>query len=101
MIKYGKRMAASVEHYGDRVAFYLQEQGLDGKRRIAAIEYSELGEGLPCDPSFALPMESAQELFEMMWSQGFRSKHDRGGSDRLDAARAEHIADLRRAAKLA
>ena len=38
---------------------------------------------------------------EMLWAQGFRSKHDRGGADKLDAARVEHLADLRKAAKLA
>lgn len=101
MTKLGKRMAASVEHYGDRVAFYLADYVSDGKRRMASIDYIEKEGGLYCEPSFSLSMETAQELFEMMWSQGFRSKHDRGGADRLDAARAEHIADLRKAAKLA
>lgn len=64
------------------------------------MEFEKGEDGLPCEPAFRLSMEAAQEFFEMMWAQGFRSKHDRGGADKLDAARTEHIADLRKAAKL-
>lgn len=51
-------------------------------------------------PSFSVDMSAAQELFELLWSQGFRSKHDNGNADKLDAARQEHLADLRKVAKL-
>lgn len=47
-----------------------------------------------------LETEAAQQLFEEMWAQGFRSVHDRDAGDRVDAARREHIEDLRKAAKL-
>ena len=56
------------------------------------------GEVLP--PSFMAEMEAVQVLFEQLWAQGFRSKHDNGNADKLDAARKEHIEDLRKAAKL-
>lgn len=52
------------------------------------------------EPTFSLSMDAAQAFFEELWAQGFRSKHDRGSSDRLDEARKEHIDDLRKAAKL-
>jgi hypothetical protein len=56
------------------------------------------GEAL--EPSFSATIEAVQELFESLWAQGFRSVHDKGNSDKLDAARREHIDDLRKAAKL-
>ena len=51
-------------------------------------------------PSFTVTVEAAQALFEQLWAQGFRSVHDNGHADKLDAARKEHIEDLRKAAKL-
>lgn len=100
MIKQGTRLAAQVAHYGDSVEFYLADYR-DGERALAEpVTFTKVADGLPTPPAFRLSMEAAQEFFEQLWSQGFRSKHDRGGADRLDAARAEHIADLRKAAKL-
>lgn len=100
MIQHGTRLATETSFYSNQVNFYLAEYRM-GKPHVAKVEYAEESNpGLPYGPSFSLPMETAQEFFEMLWSQGFRSKHDRGSADRLDAARAEHIADLRRAAKL-
>lgn len=52
------------------------------------------------EPSFRADMDAVQGLFEQLWAQGFRSKHDNGNADKLDAARKEHIEDLRKAAKL-
>lgn len=101
MVKQGTRLAAQIVHWGDHVEFYIANYDR-GERAIAKpVEFVKDEGGLCVEPAFRLPMEAAQEFFEMLWAQGFRSKHDRGGADRLDAARAEHIADLRKAAKLA
>lgn len=56
------------------------------------------GEAL--EPSFTVDIDAVQALFESLWAQGFRSVHDRGNADKLDAARLEHLADLRKVAKL-
>jgi hypothetical protein len=53
------------------------------------------------DPSFNVDMEAAQQLFESLWAQGFRSVHDKGNADKLDDARQAHIDDLRKVAKIA
>lgn len=100
MQQHGTRLAAQVVHYGDSVEFYLADYR-DGKHGIAEpITFNADNNGMLPPPTFRLSTDAAQEFFEMMWSQGFRSKHDRGGADKLDAARTEHIADLRKAAKL-
>jgi hypothetical protein len=99
MIKHGTRLAAQTVFYSDQVEFYLVEFRY-GKRADASVTFEEVPDGNLAAPTFRLTMEAAQEFFEQLWAQGFRSMHDRGSSDRLDAARAEHIADLRRAAKL-
>lgn len=100
MMRHGMRAAAQVVYCSDHIEFYLADYR--GGRRFDAqsVVFEEGLEGAPAAPVFRLQMDAAQELFEQLWAQGLRSKHDRGNADRLDAARAEHIADLRRAAKL-
>jgi hypothetical protein len=101
MEKQGTRLGAQVVFYGDQVEIYAARYR-DGKTFYGkSIVFEEGQEGLPFEPILRLPMSAAQEFFEQLWAQGFRSKHDRGGADKLDAARSEHIADLRKAAKLA
>jgi hypothetical protein len=99
-MKQGKAIAAQVGYYSSSVDFWLADYR-DGRRFIAQnIAFEATDDGLLIEPSLRVPLDAAQEMFEQLWSQGFRSKHDRGGADRLDAARTEHIEDLRRAAKL-
>lgn len=101
MIEQGKRLAAQTSFYGQRVDFYLADHDRTGNRLIASkIEFKLMADGAYVEPSFSLSMDMAQELFQQLWAQGFRSPHDRGSSETLDAARREHIDDLRRAAKL-
>jgi hypothetical protein len=64
------------------------------------IEFADAENGASVPPSFSLHMDAAQEMFEQMWAQGFRAKHDKGNAEALDTARREHIADLRVAAKI-
>jgi hypothetical protein len=88
--------------YANRFAIFMQDE--QGERRALAkpIVFEKVEpekEGLlSTDPALDLQASEAQELFEAMWRAGFRSKHDRGSVDTLDAARLAHIEDLRRAA---
>lgn len=100
MIRVGKRLDAQAAFYGHRVDFYLTDFDNDGKRRLSKIEFEPFDEGLLVAPSFSIDLDVAQEFFEQLWAQGFRSKNDLGNAPALDAARKEHIADLRKAAKL-
>ena len=101
MTKHGTRLGAQVVYYGDQVEIYAIDHR-DGKTAYGKPIVFEVGpEGMLCEPILRLPMDAAQEFFEQLWAQGFRSKHDKGSAKELDAARTEHIADLRKAAKLA
>lgn len=102
MIMQGKRLHAQTSFYGQSADFYLTDYDRQGNRLIAGkVEFEPFPEGsIAVAPSFTLSLDLAQEFFEEMWAQGFRSKHDRGNADKLDAARVEHLADLRKAAKL-
>lgn len=101
MIYHGPRLAAQTVFYSDQVEFYLADYRHGKAAYAEPVVFAEPErDGFCCPPTFRLPMESAQDFFEQLWSQGFRSKHDKGGTDRLDAARKEHIDDLRKAAKL-
>jgi hypothetical protein len=97
---YASRIAAQTVHYGMRVDFYLRGRGGGQKETRGTLNFVERTDGELEEPAFSVDLDAAQEMFEQLWSQGFRSKHDRGNSDKLDAARIDHIADLRKAAKL-
>jgi hypothetical protein len=95
------KLHPQLETYQDAVKFFLVDDH-GGKRAVALPVTMEAGkEGALIEPAFALSTGETQELFEKLWAQGFRSKHDKGNAEALDAARLEHIADLRKAAKLA
>jgi hypothetical protein len=84
----------------DSISFWLASY--DGEKRFVGepVVMSETKGEYRAEPTFRMSPEEAKALFETLWAQGYRSIHDRGGTDRLDAARQEHIADLRKAAKL-
>ena len=95
------KLHAQTSFYANAVEFWLVDER-DGKRSFGTSVTMETSEpGLEQPPTFRIPLDNAQELFEQLWAQGFRSAHDRGNSEALDTARREHIADLRKAAKLA
>jgi hypothetical protein len=96
------RLHTNIEFVQDAVSFWLVEE--DQRRRSfgkPVIMETPKAEGILMEPTFRLPTSAAQEMFEQLWKQGFRSKHDKGNAEALDAARREHIGDLRKAAKLA
>lgn len=98
-----ERLHASVSHISQSVSFYHLKRDFDtGKLWLQTpdgpVEKTINAEYLA--PTLILGMDAAQELFEELWAQGFRSVNDKGSSDRLDQARREHIDDLRKAAKL-
>lgn len=90
------QISASVSFPQQAVHVYIREKDPEGGWSYLSPTgpiYAQAGEAV--DPTATVSVESAQELFEQLWSQGFRSVHDRGNSDKLDAARKEHIDDLR------
>lgn len=96
------RLHAQFRDYGTEVEFFVLQEG-DEKRALAkpvVFEDDARTDGVAGspDPTFKLARDRAQEFFEALWLMGFRSKHDRGSIDTLDAARLAHIEDLRRAA---
>ena len=99
-VNHGARLHAQTSFYANRVEFWLLDYDR-GKRAVAKdIVFEEVEPGMPISPSFSLELDIAQEFFEELWRQGFRSAHDKGSAEALDVARKEHIADLRKAAKL-
>lgn len=102
----GVKLVPEVQAFSRKVAFWLVDYGQRGEcfafgesvvmHRSDGDEYAVHAP----PPTFSLPVDTVQELFEQLWAQGFRSVHDTGGAEKLDAARREHIVDLRRAAKL-
>ena len=100
-VSQGSRLHAQTSFYANRVEFWLFAYDPSGNRLFASdIEFGPYEEGSLLPPSFSLPFNIAQEFFEELWRQGFRSAHDKGNAEALDTARKEHIADLRKAAKL-
>lgn len=95
------KLHAQTSFYANAVEFWLVDQFGDKQSfgESVTMKVADMPGGLH-NPTFKIPLDSAQELFEQLWKQGFRSAHDKGNAAALDAARTEHIADLRKAAKL-
>lgn len=98
---------AHVDPISDTVSFYVARETRYTKladRQVltesGVVDYTPRV-GTALEPSFRVERPAAQALFEELWAQGFRSKHDNGHADKVDAARREHIADLRKVAKVA
>lgn len=95
------KLHSNIEFVQDAVSFWLVHETAGEAESIGKpVEMVPCDVGLMVEPTFRLRTSEAQEMFEQLWKQGFRSKHDNGNSEALDAARREHIDDLRRAAKL-
>lgn len=86
----GTRAAASVQWMAHAVDFRVRRYSYDGHHVDLTDEgWVMFANEEETPPAFTLNMGAAQELFEQMWSQGFRSVHDKGSSDKLDTARPE------------
>lgn len=95
-----EELHASISFPQQAVHFYVGRRDEDKREILSAEGWKSYTPGFEADPSFTVSMEAAQVLFEELWAQGLRSSRDRGSSDRLDQARQEHLADLRKVAKL-
>jgi hypothetical protein len=95
------RAHTNIEFIQDAVSFWLVDESNGERRAFAAPVQMKAREqeNLMVEPTFRLQTAAAQEMFEQLWAQGFRSKHDKGNAEALDAARREHIGDLRKAAR--
>lgn len=97
------RISPQSNFFAGTIDFWLvEESGFHGeKRSIGQPVVMQSADGLLApEPTFKLEQSAAEELFERLWALGFRSRHDKGNADKLDQARQEHLADLRKAAKL-
>lgn len=97
----GLKLHAQTSFYANAVEFWLAEESGDKLALGTSVTMEDVERGLMAPPTFRIPLDNVQELFEQLWKQGFRSAHDKGNAETLDAARQEHIGDLRKAAKLA
>lgn len=94
------KLHAQTSFYANAVDFWLVDERGERRSVGTAVTMEDKTDGLIGSPTFSVSLNGAQELFEELWRQGFRSAHDKGNSEALDTARREHIADLRKAAKL-
>ena len=84
------------------VAFYILNRHHERGTSVGVVEFRPHTPGEEATPTLSVDEEAVQALFEELWSLGFRSARDKGSNpEALDEARRDHIADLRKAAKLA
>ena len=67
-----------------------------GKPRAIAksLEFVEVPEGAPLNPTFTLQGEEAQELMDMLWNCGLRPTQGKQSAGQLEAVE-RHLADMR------
>lgn len=89
------RAIAHQHPWDERVGFMLVLHET-GKKRVVAkpLEFVEVPEGAPLDPTFSLDRPEAQELMDMLWSCGLRPTQGKGSEGQLGAVE-RHLADMR------
>jgi len=89
------RAIAHQNPWSEKVEFLLVKHET-GKPRLVAksLEFAEVPNGAPIDPTFSLQRDEAQELIDMLWSCGLRPTQSKSSAGQLDAVE-RHLADMR------
>ena len=89
------RLIAHQDPWSEQVEFMLLHQ-VSGKPRTVCgpLQFNEIPEGAPCNPTFRLYGPEAQELMDMLWNCGLRPTQGKSSAGQLDAVE-RHLADMR------
>jgi len=89
------RAIAHQDPWSENVGFLLVKHET-GKPRLVAkpLEFVELSAGAPCDPTFRLQGQEAQELMDGLWNCGLRPTQGKSSAGQLNAVE-RHLADMR------
>lgn len=95
-----RRIGVTRDAFQAGARVYVVEK-VDGKRYVGRLIMEEVEEGSSPPPTFFLDDDEMGSFAEELAASGYRQKDAVLGSPKaLDEARREHIADLRKAAKL-
>jgi len=89
------RLVAHKDPWSEQMEFMLLHQ-VSGKPRAVCgpLQFNEIPEGAPCNPTFRLYGPEAQELMDMLWNCGLQPTQGRSSAGQL-AAVERHLADMR------
>ena len=89
------RLIAHQDPWSEQVAFMLLHQ-VSGKPRAICgpLQFNEIPDGAPANPTFRLYGPEAQELMDMLWNCGLRPTQGKSSAGQLDAVE-RHLADMR------
>jgi hypothetical protein len=89
------RAVAHRDPWSEQVGFLLVEHVSGQPRRVAKpLEFVELPDGAPLDPTFRLQGMEAQELMDMLWNCGLRPTQSKSSAGQMEAIQ-RHLADMR------
>ncbi len=95
------KLRTGYELFSDSQSFLLEENAWRGpgdltpRRIVTNLTIEEVTAGEYVKPSFTLPPESVQELFNQLWQQGYRPKDGTGNGGHVEALKY-HLEDMRK-----
>ena len=92
------RAIAHHDPWTEKIGFLLVKHETGKPRLIAKpVEFVEIPDGTPRDPTFNLHQEEAQELMDMLWNCGLRPTQSKQSAGQVEAIE-KHLADMRQIA---
>lgn len=89
------RLVAHKDPWSEQVEFMLLHHISGTPRAVCApLQFNEIPEGAPVNPTFRLYGPEAQELMDMLWNCGLRPTQGQSSAGQLDAVE-RHLADMR------
>ena len=89
------RLVAHQHLWSDYVDFLLIRETSGKPRAVCGpLQFVEIPEGSPVNPTFSLEYQEAQELMDALWNVGLRPTHGKSSTGQLEAVE-RHLTDMR------
>jgi hypothetical protein len=93
--EYGIEIIGGYDWSYDRLAIVICDRSPNGDKLAKPLIFEECKEGLLKEPTFNLRRAEAQQLFNLLWREGYRPADGTGNTGHTQAL-SNHLEDMRR-----
>ena len=93
--EYGIKIVGGYDWSWDQLAIIIFDQTSTEKLIAKPLVFEKYKEGLLADPTFKLHRVEAQQLFNLLWKEGYRPADGTGNAGHTQAL-SNHLEDMRR-----